>query len=72
MYPLNLSLAAPAVGFAVANDEAEHAELTAHGYQPALNAAPQETEDTHLSDDTTSTPAGAAPKRKYTRKEAQE
>lgn len=68
MYPLNLSLAAPAIGFAVANDETEHAELTAHGYQPAWSAAPQETEDNPPSDDSTSTPDGAAPKRKYTRK----
>ncbi|MBI2725401.1 MAG: hypothetical protein HYX42_04040 [Polaromonas sp.] len=35
MYPLNVSLPAGA-GFAVANDEAEHASLTAAGYLPAL------------------------------------
>ena len=36
MYPLNLQLASPAIGFAVANDEAEHAALTDSGYLPAL------------------------------------
>ena len=36
MYPLPLQLASPAVGFAIANDEAEHAALTALGYLPAL------------------------------------
>ena len=36
MYPLNVSLAAPDVGFAVANDKPEHARLTAAGYLPAL------------------------------------
>ena len=36
MYPLNVSLPAPAIGFAVANDEAEHERLTAAGYVPAL------------------------------------
>lgn len=37
-YPLNLQLLAPAVGFAVANDEAEHIALTEHGYHPAFVA----------------------------------
>ena len=36
MYPMNLQLASLAVGFACANDEAEHAALTASGYLPAL------------------------------------
>ena len=50
MYPLNVSLPAPAIGFAVANDEAEHAVLTEAGYVPALVraapvAAPQENEE---------------------------
>ena len=72
MYPLNLSLAAPTVGFAVANDEAEHAELTARGYQPALNAALDESEVNLSHIETPSSPSGAAPKRKYTRKDAQE
>lgn len=40
MYPLNVSLPAPAIGFAVANDQAEHQALTAAGYVPAL-AAPE-------------------------------
>jgi hypothetical protein len=38
MYPLNVSLPAPLVGFAVANDEAEHINLTACGYLPAFVA----------------------------------
>jgi len=36
MYPLNMQLPAPAVGFAVANDEAEHIALTEQGYGPAF------------------------------------
>lgn len=36
MYPLNLSLASPAVGFAVANDAEEHKALSDRGYLPAL------------------------------------
>jgi hypothetical protein len=35
MYPLNVSLPAPAVGFALANDDAEHRSLTDAGYRPA-------------------------------------
>ena len=38
MYPLNMQLPAPAVGFALANDEIEHAELTTAGYLPAFVA----------------------------------
>jgi len=38
-YPLNLQLPAPAIGFAVANDEAEHIALSEHGYQPAFVAS---------------------------------
>lgn len=34
MYPLNLTLA-EGVGYAVANDEAEHEALTDRGYVPA-------------------------------------
>ncbi len=37
-YPLNMQLPAPAIGFAVANDEAEHIALTGQGYQPAYVA----------------------------------
>jgi hypothetical protein len=33
-YPLNMQLPAPQVGFAVANDEAEHAALSEAGYEP--------------------------------------
>ena len=41
MYPLNLQLPPPAVGFAAANDEGEHIALSAQGYQPAfVPAAP--------------------------------
>jgi hypothetical protein len=40
MYPLNMQLAAPGVGFAVANDEDEHVALTGQGYQPAFVPAP--------------------------------
>jgi hypothetical protein len=39
MYPLNMKLI-DGVGFAVANDEAEHQELTDAGYGPAFVAAP--------------------------------
>lgn len=35
MYPINMTLPAPDVGFAVANDEAEHQALSAAGYLPA-------------------------------------
>lgn len=34
MYPLNVKLAAPAVGFAVANSEDEHRALSERGYLP--------------------------------------
>lgn len=40
MYPLNVSLPAPAIGYAVANDADEHARLTAAGYVPALAQEP--------------------------------
>lgn len=43
MYPLQMTLSLPAVGFAVANDEAEHIELTKYGYQPAFVPASVET-----------------------------
>ena len=36
MYPLNMQLPAPAIGYAVANDEAEHIELTGFGYEPGF------------------------------------
>jgi hypothetical protein len=39
MYPLNMQLADPDVGFAVANDSTEHASLNAAGYLPLLEAA---------------------------------
>ena len=34
MYPLNMSLPAPKIGFAVANDEVEHELLSDAGYTP--------------------------------------
>ena len=40
MYPLNMQLAAPGVGFAVASDEDEHVALTNQGYQPAFVPVP--------------------------------
>ncbi len=40
MYPLNMQLPAPKIGFAVANDEDEHKSLTATGYGPAYVAPP--------------------------------
>lgn len=43
MYPLNMTLPAPQIGFAVANDEDEHKALTASGYGPAY-VAPTEPE----------------------------
>jgi hypothetical protein len=36
MYPLSMLLPAPLVGFACANDEAEHISLTEAGYGPAF------------------------------------
>ena len=36
MYPLNVALPAPAIGFAVANGAAEHEALSALGYLPAI------------------------------------
>lgn len=36
MYPLDMKLVLPAVGFALAVDEADHIALTAQGYQPAF------------------------------------
>jgi hypothetical protein len=45
MYPLNVQLPTPQIGFAVANDADEHQALTAAGYQPAYVApAPVEVE----------------------------
>lgn len=43
MYPLKMQLPAPAVGFALANDEDEHITLSEQGYQPAYmpQAKPQ-------------------------------
>lgn len=65
MYPLNVSLPAPAIGYAVANDADEHARLTAAGYLPALeapNAAPQgEEEQTTPLQPLSPAPDGAAP-----------
>lgn len=45
MYPLNVSLPSPLIGYAVANDEVEHQSLTDAGYVPALvvsDADPEE------------------------------
>lgn len=36
MYPINMTLPAPAVGFALASDKAEHQALTKAGYVPAF------------------------------------
>ena len=47
MYPLNMKLPS-GIGFAVANDEAEHQSLTACGYGPAYvvpDADPYEHDD---------------------------
>ena len=38
MYPLNVRLPDPQIGFAVANDEAEHKALSDMGYVPAYVA----------------------------------
>jgi hypothetical protein len=40
MYPLNMQLAAPGVGFAVATNEDEHVALSGQGYLPAFVPAP--------------------------------
>jgi hypothetical protein len=63
MYPLNMKRPQPLGGFAVANDEAEHASLTAAGYEPPLSAAPQdEVKKQDVSPEGgTSAPEGAAP-----------
>ena len=50
MYPLNVQTAGPKVGFAVANDEAEHAALTAAGYLPAFVAPEQPAEAIQAAD----------------------
>lgn len=39
MYPLNMKTAGDQPGFAVANDEAEHATLSDLGYLPRLEVA---------------------------------
>lgn len=47
MYPLNMKLPEPRIGFAVANDETEHEALSAHGYEPKIvkqEADPQESD----------------------------
>jgi hypothetical protein len=36
MYPLNLQLPAPLIGFACANNEQEHKELSEAGFLPAF------------------------------------
>lgn len=36
MYPLNMQLPSPAIGYAVANDESEHIALSDFGYEPAF------------------------------------
>jgi hypothetical protein len=41
VYPLNLQLPIPDIGYAVANDEAEHIALSAQGYLPAFVAKQQ-------------------------------
>lgn len=38
MYPLDMTLSGPQMGFALANDEAEHMALTEAGYEPAYVA----------------------------------
>ena len=38
MYPLNMTLPVPAVGFALANEVSEHQALTEAGYLPAYTA----------------------------------
>lgn len=76
MYPLNMTLPAPAIGFALANDEAEHATLTEAGYVPALVkaapvAAPQGNEEQTSPLQPLDAPDGAAfnaPKRGRPRK----
>ena len=65
MYPLNVSLPAPAIGFACANDEHEHQALTVAGYVPALVkaepvAAPQGNEDQSTPLKPLEAPSGAA------------
>lgn len=42
MYPLNLTKRiGESVGFAVANDEAEHKLLSGHGYEPSIQKQPE-------------------------------
>ena len=44
MYPINLTKPGEQPGFAVANDEAEHASLSEHGYEPKFEGSPVEPE----------------------------
>lgn len=44
MYPLNMKTAGDQPGFAVANDEAEHAALSELGYLPKLEVADESAE----------------------------
>lgn len=67
MYPLNLSLPAPAIGFAVANDEKEHQALSESGYLPAFAAeqaaTPQDATDQTSELQSENAPDGVATKR---------
>ncbi len=47
MYPLNMKTAGDQPGFAVANDEVEHAALSEMGYEPKL--VKEEASDTDLT-----------------------
>ena len=49
-YPISLSLPAPGVGFAVANDEAEHQALSEQGYLPAYVGTDKQEADPGESD----------------------
>jgi hypothetical protein len=62
MYPLNMQRPEPLGGFALANDEAEHAALTAQGYEPPLSAAPRSAGEQVVSPEVAPEPSvGAAP-----------
>jgi hypothetical protein len=39
MYPINVQLQSPQIGYAVANDAEEHKALSAAGYLPAFEGA---------------------------------
>lgn len=75
MYPLQMqsqNALGHAVGYAVANTEGEHRELTRMGYEPPLLAEPQEAGSTAVAATSSAAiPAGSAPSLDELTQEAQ-